>query len=49
MTGNSVVYKETYLARSALDFFWDDNVSIIPHVDLVDAERLVKQLFKLNK
>jgi hypothetical protein len=38
-----------YLARArlALDFklFWDDNATIIPEFDLVDAERLVKQLF----
>ncbi len=27
--------------------FWDDNVTLIPLFDLVDAERLVKQLFEL--
>ncbi len=49
MTRNRVVDKEMYLARLALDLFWDDNVTIIPEFDLVDAERLVKQLFKLYK
>jgi hypothetical protein len=37
-----------YLVRLALDLFWDDNVTIrvIPSFDLVDAERLVLELFK---
>ena len=44
MTRNRVVDKEMYLARLALDFklFWDDNATIIPEFNLVDAERLVK-------
>jgi hypothetical protein len=47
MTRNRVVDKEMYLVRLALDLFWDDNVTIIPGFDLVDAERQVKQLFEL--
>ncbi len=47
MTRNRVVHKEIYLSRLALDLFWDDNVTMIPEFDLVDAERLVKQLFEL--
>jgi hypothetical protein len=46
MTRNGVVDKEMYLVKLALDLFWDDNVTIIPEIDLVDAERQVKQLFK---
>ncbi len=38
-----------YLVRLALDAFLDDNVTIIPEFDLVDAERLVKQFFELCK
>jgi hypothetical protein len=49
ITRNSVVDKEMYLVRLALDLFWDDNVTIIPEFDLVDAERQVKQLFELYK
>jgi hypothetical protein len=49
MTRNRVVDKVMYLVRRALDLFWDDNVTIIPEFDLVDAERLVKQLLELNK
>ncbi len=49
MTRNRVVNKEMYLVRLALDLFWDDNITIIPEFDLVDAERQVKQLFKLYK
>ncbi len=48
-TRNRVVYEEMYLARPALDLFWDDNVTIIPEFDLVDAGRQVKQLFELYK
>jgi hypothetical protein len=47
MTRNRVVDKEMYLVRLALYLFWDDNVTIIPEFDLVDAERQVKQLFEL--
>ncbi len=51
MTRNRVVDKELYLFRLALDLFcqWDDNVTITPEFDLVDAERQVKQLFELYK
>ncbi len=49
MTRNKVVDKEMYLVRLALDLFWDDNVTIIPEFDLVDAERQVKQLFEMYK
>ncbi len=49
MTRNRVVDKKMCLVRLALDLFWDDNVTIIPEFDLVDAERLVKQLFKQYK
>jgi hypothetical protein len=38
-----------YLVMLALDLFWDDNVTIIPEFDLVDAERLIKHLFELYK
>ncbi len=49
MTRNSVVDKEMHLVRLALDLFWYDNFTIIPELDLVDAECLVKQLFELYK
>ncbi len=49
MTRNRVVDKEMYLVRLALDLFWDGDVTIIPEFDLVDAERLVQQLFGLYK
>jgi hypothetical protein len=49
MTKNRVVDKEMYLVRLALDLFWDDNVTIIPEFDLIDAERQVKQLLELYK
>jgi hypothetical protein len=48
-TRNRVVYTEMYLARPALDLFWDDKVTIIPEFDLVDAGHQVKQLFELYK
>jgi hypothetical protein len=38
ITRNRVAYKDMYLARLALDLFWDDNFTIIPEFDFVDAE-----------
>jgi hypothetical protein len=49
MRRNRVVDKEMCLVRLALDLLWDNNVTIIPELDLVDAERLVNQLFELYK